>query len=95
MLPSSCGRDGCQPQSWQAACGLFKILIDNVRHVWNQAAAADNLGSHQFIISCTQFGRDSLFCMILGTEGWAAVIGLIRRSPDLRWPKADVEGESV
>jgi hypothetical protein len=51
--------------------------------------------SHQFIISCAQFGRDSLFCMILGTEGWAAFIGLIRRSPDLRWPKADVEGESV
>jgi hypothetical protein len=53
------------------------------------------LGSHQFIISCAQFGRDSLFCVILGIEGWAAVIGLIRRSPDLRWPKADVEGESV
>jgi hypothetical protein len=67
----------------------------NVRLVWNQAAADNNLGSHQFIISCALFGRDSLFCMILGTEGWAAVIGLIRRSPDLRWPKADVEGESV
>ncbi len=53
------------------------------------------LGSHQFIISCAQFGRDSSFCVILGIEGWAAVIGLIRRSPDLRWPKADVEGESV
>src|SRR6516225_12160298 len=37
---------------------------------------------------CAQFGRDSLFGMILGTEGWAAVISLIRRSPDLRWPKA-------
>ena len=61
----------------------------------NQAAADNNLGSHQFIISCAQFGRDSLFCMILGTEGGAAVIGLIRRSPDLRWRKADVEGESV
>ena len=62
------------------------ILIDNVRPVWNQAAADNNLGSHQFIICCAQFGRDSLFYMILGTEGWAA---------DLRWPKADVEGESV
>ena len=31
--------------------------------------------------------------MILGTRGWAAVIVLIRRSSDLRWPKADVEGE--
>jgi hypothetical protein len=41
------------------------------------------LGSHQFIISCAQFGRDSSFCVILGI------------SPDLRWPKADVEGESV
>lgn len=78
-----------------AASGLFEILIDTVRPVWNQAAADNNLGSHQFIISCAQFGRDSLFCMLLGTEGGAAVIGLIRRSPDLRWPKADVEGESV
>jgi hypothetical protein len=63
MLPRSCGRDGCQPHR---ARGLFKILIDNVRLVWNQAAADNNLGSHQFIISCAQFGRDSLFCMIWG-----------------------------
>jgi hypothetical protein len=81
--------------SGHQACGLFKILIDNLRLVRNQAAADNNLGGHQFIISCAQFGRDSLFYMLFGSEGGAAVIGLIRRSPDLRWPKADVEGESV
>jgi len=40
--------------------------------------------------------------MMIGDKGgWAAVIGLIRRihsyerSPDLRRPKADVEGETA
>jgi hypothetical protein len=42
----------------------------------NTAAANNDLDGHQFIISYAQFGRDSLFYMILGTEGWAAVIGL-------------------
>jgi hypothetical protein len=88
-------------QTAQAASTVFEMRV--LRQWWqldlmpsSRAIHADNnLGSHQFIISCAQFGRDSLFCMTLGTVGWAAVIRLIRRNPDLRWLKADVEGESV
>ena len=69
MLPWSCGGDGCQPQSWQAARVLFKILIDNVRLVWNQAAADNNLGSHQFIIRLCAI-RPRLFVLYdLGDRG--------------------------
>jgi hypothetical protein len=37
------------------------ISVGNVRLVCNWPTADNNLGSHQFIISCAQFGPDSLF----------------------------------
>jgi hypothetical protein len=98
MLPSSCGRDGCQPQSWQAACGLFKIFTRK---------AAGHLGTDAFVAhthrlpvavglcrgsAMSALGQKRTFLEVCAMSALPPKADIAGRRLDVRFvPKADIE----